>query len=145
MLKLIAAKQPDFERGLILMQINMSATLEEKGIPWDDDWNRENYSSLDNYSILLRGQWIGFISIEIMQDSLFVHTVQLSPEYQGNIYGMKIYQWLCERARESGKDLIRCSAIEGSSVVEQYFRLGFVVEGVKGVLVSLALSLRECD
>ena len=123
----------------------MSATLKERGIPWDDDWNRKHYSTLDNYSVFLRDQWIGFISTEEMQDALFVHTLQLSPEYQGNIYGVKLFQWLCRRALESNKNFIRCRAIEGSSVVELYSRLGFAVEGVNGVLVTLALPLHEYE
>jgi hypothetical protein len=143
MLKLVAAEQSEFDKGLILMRANMSATLEGRGIPWDDDWNRKHYSSLDNYSVFLRDKWIGFISIEEMQDALFVHTLQLSPEYQGNIYGIKLFQWLCARALEGDKKFIRCRAIEGSSVVELYSRLGFAVEGVSGALVSLALSLYE--
>ncbi|MEP5570076.1 MAG: hypothetical protein ABJN62_19705 [Halioglobus sp.] len=141
MLMLVAAKQSEFDKGLILMRTNMSATLEAVGVPWDDEWNRTHYLSLDNYSIFLKGQWIGFISVEEVQDGLFVHTLQLAPEHQGNIYGLKIFQWLCARVFECDKNFIRCRAIKGSSVVEQYFRLGFVVESTSGVLVSLALAL----
>ena len=143
MLKLIAAEQAEFDRGIMLMRLNMSAALEKNGIPWDDDWNREHYGSLDNYSVLLRDHWIGFVSIELMLDALFVHTVQLAPGYQGNLYGMKIFQWLRSRALENNKKLIRCRAIEGSQVIEQYSRLGFAFEGVNGVLVSLVLSLGD--
>ncbi|MEP4147676.1 MAG: GNAT family N-acetyltransferase [Halioglobus sp.] len=141
MLELAATKPSELEKGLTLMRTNMSATLEARGVPWDDDWNRKHYSSLDNYSVFLRDQWIGFISIEEIQDTLFVHTLQLSPEYQGNVYGIKLFQWLCAQALGSDKNFIRCRAIEGSSVVELYSRLGFAVEGTSGVLVSLALSL----
>ena len=125
------------------MRNNMSAALEGRGIPWDDDWNRKHYSSLENYSIFRRDQWIGFVSIEDDQDALFVHTLQLSPDHQGNIYGIKLFYWLCARARESDKRLIRCRAIDGSPVVELYCRLGFSVEAVKGVLVSLAFSVDD--
>lgn len=145
MLKLVAAQQSEFDKGLVLMRTNMSATLRERGIPWNDEWNRKHYASLDNYSVFLRDEWIGFISMEDMQDALFVHSLQLSPEYQGNIYGIKLFQWLCARALKSDKNFIRCRAIEGSSVVEQYSRLGFEVEGVRGILVSLALSLDEYE
>lgn len=143
MLKLTAAEEAEFDRGLKLMRINMSAELEMKGILWDENWNRGNYESLDNYSVFLRGHWIGFVSIEIILDALFVHTVQLTPEFQGNIYGMKLFQWLRAEALASNKKLIRCSAIEGSQVIEQYSRLGFAVEGVRGILVSMVLRLDD--
>ncbi len=145
MLKLAVANSSEFDKGLILMRTNMLVTLEGKGIPWDDDWNRKHYSLLDNYSVFLRDHWKGFISIEDMQDALFVHTLQLSPEYQGNIYGIKLFQWLRARALCSDKNFIRCRAVEGSSVVELYSRLGFAVEGTSGVLVSLALSLDKIE
>ena len=145
MLSLITAEEPEFESALLLMRFNMAATLEKKGIAWDDDWNRKHYDSLDNYSIFLRDQWIGFISMEVMQDALYVHTIQLCPQYQGNIYGMKLFRLLCARALESDRNLIRCSAIDGSSVVQQYIRLGFVVESTHGVLVNLVLSLQNVN
>ena len=78
-LPFVAANQSEFDKGLIQTWENMSAMREGKGIQWDDGWCWEHNSSLKNYSVFRRGQWIGFVSTEDVQDALFAHVPQPSP------------------------------------------------------------------
>ena len=101
------------------------AQTEIPGLSWDQEWAQNNYKDKDNYSILKAGNWIGFLSLEVLPDALFVHTLQLIPEIQGSIWGFRVYEWILAEAQSFGKRRIECNVVKDSPASAMYLRLGF--------------------
>jgi hypothetical protein len=57
-----------------------------------------NYSDKDNYSIFDGNDWIGFLSLELQPDCLFIHTLQLIPGVHGRNVGLWVFQWIQDKA-----------------------------------------------
>lgn len=141
MLKIEPSTADEFDSALDLMQENMAPLLTGHGIAWDRSWHRKSYEGKQNYSIKIRGSWIGFVSLEFQSDCLFVHTLQLIPKAQGNIYGNMVLQWLKGQSRSQGLKNLACKTISGSSIVTLYQRLGFKVIGRDNILIELCMPL----
>ena len=101
------------------------AETEIPGLSWDQEWAVNNYKDKDNYSIFRAGDWIGFLSLEVLPDALFVHTLQLIPQAQGSIWGFRVYEWILAKAQSFGKRRIECNVVKDSSASAMYLRLGF--------------------
>ena len=121
------ATPDEFIEALSLMKENEEAEPEPVtgAISWDQEWAQNNYQDKDNYSIFRAGYWIGFLSLEVLPDALFVHTLQLTPEAQGNIWGYRVYEWILAKAESFGKHRIECNVLKDSSASALYLRLGF--------------------
>lgn len=141
MLLIKPSSADEFTRALSLIKENMEVHLANSDISWDDDWNRQNYISKDNYSIFRRDEWIGYLSLEIIQECLYVHTLQLTTDVQGKIFGFRVYQWIKAKAYSSNCRLIGCKTFTSSPVVPLYKRLGFKIVRTEGVLSQLQLDL----
>ena len=110
------------------------------GLPWDQEWAQDNYQDKDNYSIFRGRCWIGFLSLEILPDALFVHTLQLTPEAQGNIWGYRVYEWILAKAASLGKYRIDCNVLKDSSASALYLRLGFELVRTDNFLSKMQLT-----
>ena len=100
------ATADEFTKALSLMRQNMEQSLVSRGLAWDDDWTRTNYKEKENYSLFRGGYWIGFLSLEVCPDSAYVHTLQLTREAQGSVYGSRTCQWITAKAKSLGKQKI---------------------------------------
>ena len=103
MLLVERATPNEFIEALSLMKRN-EAQIAIPGLSWDQEWARNNYQHKDNYSIFKAAHWIGFLSLEVMPNALFVHTLQLTPEAQGSIWGFRVYEWILAKAESLGKN-----------------------------------------
>lgn len=124
MLTVEKATPDEFIKALSLMK-EYEAQVLIPGLSWDQEWTQNNYQDKDNYSIFRAGYWIGFLSLEVLPDALFVHTLQLTPEAQGSIWGFRVYEWILAKAESLGKHRIECNAVKDSSASKLYLRLGF--------------------
>lgn len=124
MLSIERATPEEFIEALSLMKWN-EAQAAIPGMSWDQEWAQRNYQDKDNYSIFRAGDWIGFLSIEVLSDALFVHTLQLTPEAQGNIWGYRVYEWILSKAVSIDVNRIECNVLKNSKVSALYLRLGF--------------------
>jgi hypothetical protein len=124
MLTVEHATPDEFIEALSLIKEH-EAQVEIPGLSWDQEWAQSNYQDKDNYSIFRAGDWIGFLSLELLPDALFVHTLQLTPEAQGSIWGFRVYEWILIKAASFGKHRIECNVLKDSSASALYLRLGF--------------------
>lgn len=124
MLSIERATPEEFIEALSLMKWNETQAA-IPGMSWDQEWAQRNYQDKDNYSIFRAGDWIGFLSIEVLSDALFVHTLQLTPEAQGNIWGYRVYEWILSKAVSIDVNRIECNVLKNSKVSALYLRLGF--------------------
>ena len=143
MLQIQPLTPDEFDSALDLMQENMAPLLSGHGIAWDRSWHRRNYEGRQNHSIRNKGTWIGFVSLEFQNPRLFVHTLQLIPNAQGNIYGSLVFQWLKEQSSTRGLKSLACKTITGSPLVDLYQRLGFKVVEQNGILIEFCLDLDD--
>jgi hypothetical protein len=118
------ASSAEFIEALSLMK-RYEARVLIPGLPWDQEWVQNNYQDKDNYSIFKAGYWIGFLSLEVLPDALFIHTLQLTPEAQGSIWGFRVYEWILAKAKSIDKHRIECNVVKDSSASTLYLRLGF--------------------
>ena len=136
-----AAAPDEFASALKLMQINMAGHFVEHDLPWDDDWNRANYSDKDNYSIFDGNDWVGFLSLELQSDCLFIHTLQLIPGVQGRNVGLWVFQWIQDQASSCNRTQLSCKAFSDSWVVGWYRRLGFCDVHSNGPFLEMSLDM----
>ena len=120
-----------------LMRENMESLLREQGVSWDQAWVEENYASKVNHSIFVTDRWIGFISLEWVGSTVFIHTLQLTKSAQGSVYGYRIYEWLLQQADVRGVTTVCCRTFRHSPLVDLYQKLGFSVVSTEGILVTL--------
>lgn len=119
----------------------MEGALAKNNILWDGDWHRENYICKDNYSIFRGDDWIGFLSLELEQTCLFIHTLQLTSSAQGKIFGYRVFEWIEAKAKSMQCRQIGCRAFKNSPVISLYERMGFKIINIDGVLCEMRLEL----
>ncbi|RLA58568.1 MAG: hypothetical protein DRQ89_15220, partial [Epsilonproteobacteria bacterium] len=127
MITIQPVREADYQFAFRLMRENMSAYLEAHQIPWDQEWVEANYRDKENYSIFHDGVWVGFLSIEWRDVSLFVHTLQLRKAVQGGIIGSRVLDFLLQQVADKNVSQMECKIIVGNPVLELYRRLGFKV------------------
>ena len=141
MLDIKPASTDEFSTALFLMKENMESVLVSCGLSWDHEWNYRNYISKDNYSIFSNGDWIGFLSLGLIENCLFVHSLQLTKNAQGTIFGFRVYEWLRAKSESTGCRQIGCKTFSGSSAATLYKRIGFKVVKTEGSLCEMRLDL----
>ena len=112
------AEQPDYELAFLLMRENMAVYHEMHNISWDQSWIEENYRDKENYSIFRGRQWVGFVSIEWLEATLFVHTLQLVTTVQGGIFGARVFDFLLRKAAEKNIFQVECRSFPGNPAVQ---------------------------
>ena len=140
MLTVEHATPDEFIEALSLMKWNEARAV-IPGLSWDQEWAQNNYQDKNNYSIFRAGHWIGFLSLEVLPDVLFVHTLQLTPEAQGNIWGFRVYEWVLAKAGSHGKNRIECNVLKDSPASAIYLRLGFELVHTDKYLSTMQLTI----
>lgn len=140
MLTVKPATSDEFIEALSLMKEYEDA-VPIPGLSWDQDWAQTNYQDKDNYSLFRSEIWIGFLSLEVLPDALFVHTLQLTPEAQGSIWGYRVYEWILAKGRCLGKHHIECNVVADSSASALYLRLGFELVHTENYLSNMQFTL----
>lgn len=140
MLLVERATPNEFIEALSLMKRN-EAQIAIPGLSWDQEWAWNNYQHKDNYSIFKAAHLIGFLSLEVMPNALFVHTLQLTPEAQGSIWGFRVYEWILAKAESLGKNRIECNVLKDSPASAIYLRLGFELVKTDKYLSQMRLTL----
>lgn len=141
MIEITPIKPHEYDLAFRTMRENMEPYHKAHALPWNQDWIEENYLDKDNYSIFCSGRWRGFLSLEWGDRGLFIHSLQLSSEAQGNVYGYRVYQWLMRQTESRGKIEMMCRTFRDSPLVQLYQRLGFTPEMEEGILVTLKKAL----
>ena len=133
------ATPEEFTEALCLMK-ESEAREPIPHLSWDQEWAWNNYQDKDYYSIFKDGCWIGFLSLEIMTDALFIHTLQQIPEAQGNIWGYRVYECMLAKSASFGKYRIECNVLNNGSALTMYWRLGFVLVHTDKYLSRMQLN-----
>jgi hypothetical protein len=111
-------------RGMEIMRTNMYPIHVARGLEWNQDGIHRHFESMANYSIWNGTGWRGFVSLEWCPESLFIHTLQVAPGFQGGPTGAGVFRVLQSRCRERGIDEIHWSAFRGSEAAGLYQKLG---------------------
>jgi GNAT superfamily N-acetyltransferase len=77
---------------------------------WDEAWQQEDFNRrFTEYTVSIienAGRATGGLLLESKPDSIYIHEVQVSPEYQGLGIGSAVVQWISTKPT-----LIRTSAL----------------------------------
>ena len=123
------------------MHSNMGTYHETHNIPWDRDWIDANYLDKDNYSIFGQQQWIGFLSLEWLDESAHIHTLQLTGAAQGQSNGVRVFEWIVARAREKKLARISCKTFHDNPAIGLYQKLGFETVAQERFLLEMEMQL----
>ena len=112
------------------------------GYEWNNEKIKKNYIDKENYSIYRNEIFVGFLSLEIIENGIFIHTLQVEPKYQNRFVGYNAYLFLCGKARNIELRSLVCCVFENNTIaLEIYSCLGFIeVSREKGIL-RLELNL----
>lgn len=124
-----------------LMKLNMQSLYEARNGPWDEERIRNNFIGHEGIVLRRNGLLSGFSFYEIKQNGIYIHTLQISPEFQNRTMGGQFFKWYKKLAESINADTISCRVFENNPAFNLYKKIGFhKVSEVKG-LVELALPL----
>jgi len=115
----------DYDRIYRLMKTNMYGMQNEIGIEWNQQELEINYRNKTNYSVYRKDEFVGFVSLELYQKGLFVHTLQIVPHYKNKRVGYNAFKFIIELANKNEAELLRCNVFDNSSAIKMYLALGF--------------------
>ena len=113
----------------------------EKTWGWDEAWQRKDFDRRFNeYMVSIiefEGQTAGGLLLEWKPDSLYIHEIQLLPEYQGRGIGTAVLQRVIEQGA-SRKLAITLSVVPANPRAQSlYERLGFEITGVESPFIRM--------
>ena len=115
----------EYERIFRLMKTNMYGMQNGIGIEWSQQELEINYRDKLNYSVYRKDEFVGFVSLELYQKGLFVHTLQIVPHCQNRRVGYSVFKFIIELANKNEVELLRCSVFDNNSAIKMYLALGF--------------------
>lgn len=89
-----------------------------------DQFFLETWETKPHKIILWQNQPIGVISATLHSDHLFLHELQIAPEYQGRGFGTMALTELLEEAKRLGLAL-RLQVLKENRALKLYQRIGF--------------------
>lgn len=119
-----------------LFMIHRSAMYEyvDRIWGWDDEWQKskffKDFDLLNNRLVICHiDRSVGFISLKLETDAIFIETIELSRDYQRCGIASALFEQLIEVAGERGKSL-RLQVFKINDRARcLYERLGFAVTG----------------
>jgi ribosomal protein S18 acetylase RimI-like enzyme len=119
-------------------------TVIEQTWGWDPAWQRSDFdrrfASFESSVVESGGRAIGWLLLERSERSIFIHELQLLPEYQGQGIGSAIVRDLVEQAARRGVP-VELSVVPANPRAQQlYERLGFVVVALDAPFIRMRLD-----
>lgn len=118
------ASREEFERGMAIMQLNMQPLYAARALRWKQDSIERHFAAMENYSIRNGDAWRGFVSLEWLEQAMFIHTFQLDPRFQGGPIGVGALQALERLCLARDVREMRWRAFRGSAAAALYEKLG---------------------
>ena len=81
------------------MKTNMCEMQKRLGYEWNIEKIEKNYIDKENYSIYRNNVFVGFLSLEVIYNGIFIHTLQVEQKYQNRFVGYNAYLYLCAKAK----------------------------------------------
>ena len=122
---------------------NMLTTYKRHGFHWDVEQFEEKWQDNKNFAVRINGEWIGFLSLKILPDMLYLRDLQLLPDWQRRGIGSACLTWLISLAHQPGISLqtadihemkiqkhvssLRLRVFSDSPALALYERHGFVM------------------
>lgn len=98
---------------------------------WDEEFQRryfeEHWDPGPRQIIVVEGQDVGVVQVEMYQDEIFLALIEVAPEWQGKGIGSTVIRDVQAQAREAGLPLTLHVLKANPKARRLYERLGFVV------------------
>jgi GNAT superfamily N-acetyltransferase len=123
-------------------------TVIEQTWGWDPAWQRtefdRRFAAHDASVVEAGGRPIGWLLLERSDESIFIHELQLLPEYQGQGLGTAIVQDIVEQAGRRGVP-VELSVVPANPRAQQlYERLGFEVVAIDAPFIRMRRDTAGC-
>jgi ribosomal protein S18 acetylase RimI-like enzyme len=114
---------------------------------WDERWQRANFSrrfvGYDVSVIEADGRSVGGLFLEHRPDTIYIHEIQILPEYQGRGIGGTVIRGVIERAAGRGVP-VGLSVVPANPRAQRlYERLGFAVISVESPFIRMRSTSRH--
>lgn len=144
-IRLRPARAEDHEFLFNLHCLTMRSAIEATW-GWDDSWQRREFvQRVTDYEAAIverAGVRCGGLVTEWLADSLYVHELQVLPEYQGRGLGSQVLQSVIDRAAQAGRP-VTLSVLEANPrACALYTRLGFVTTANEPPFIRMRHGLR---
>ena len=114
---------------------------------WDERWQRANFSRRFNgYDVSVieaDGRPVGGLFLEHRPDNVYIHEIQILPEYQGRGIGSTVIRGVIDRSARRGVPVGLSVVPANPRALRLYERLGFTVLGVEPPFIRMRSSSRH--
>ena len=114
---------------------------------WDEAWQRADFErrlrEYVTWVVELEGCAAGGLCVEWRSDSLYIHELQLLPEYQGRGVGTAVIEHVVEAAVAQGLPVALSVVPANARAKRLYERLGFKTTAVEPPFVRMAWDARR--
>ena len=111
---------------------------------WDDEWQAKDFerrcATYDVFVIERDGHPIGGLMLETMADSIYVHEIQVLPEYQEQGVGTAVMKQIIEQASKRGLGVTLSVVAANPRAKDLYARLGFTVTAFESPFFRMRYS-----
>jgi ribosomal protein S18 acetylase RimI-like enzyme len=116
----------------------------EKTWGWDEEWQRKDFDRrfADYFASVIEsdGRRIGGLLLEPSQDFIYIHEIQVLPEWQGQGIGTAVVRQIIEQAANRGASVTLSVVPANPRAKQLYERLGFEVTGFEAPFFRMRFS-----
>lgn len=116
----------------------------EKTWGWDEEWQRQDFERrfADYLASVIEseGRPIGGLLLEPRPDSIYIHEIQVLPEWQGQGVGTAVVRRIIEQAENRGASVTLSVVLANPRAKQLYERLGFGVTGFEAPFFRMRFS-----
>lgn len=108
-----------------LTRVNMRDYYSHYGLVWQPEAFDTEWPDRDSYVVEQAGKAIGFLSLTLESDYLYVRDIQLIETYRGEGVGERVMAWVVVLAKARGCTRVRLKVFKRNPAVGLYLRLGY--------------------
>ncbi|NBB09579.1 GNAT family N-acetyltransferase [Pseudomonas sp. SLFW] len=108
-----------------LTRVNMRDYYSHYGLVWQPEAFDTEWPNRESYVVEQAGKAIGFLSLTLESDYLYIRDIQLIEAYRGEGVGQWVMVWVLQLARARGCARVRLKVFKNNPASGLYLRLGY--------------------
>lgn len=136
-LRLQPATERDLPFARELTRVNMRRYYDHYGVVWRPDAFDSEWPQRESYCVERNGIVVGFLSISVERDYLYVRDVQLIEACRGEGIGTWIMAHVAKRAADERLSSTRLKVFKNNPAAALYRRLGYTDVGDEPMLLRM--------
>ena len=134
-------KDSDYETIFKLMKTNMYLMQSDIGLKWDQKEIENSFRNKSNYCIYRNGNFAAFLSLDVNEFDIFIHTLQVKDIYQNAWVGYAAFRHISKLAKDHNVSKLKCCVFENNPARHMYKKLGFKEISKEDKIFEIELEL----